>query len=66
MYDASTIALASPLRRPHVARRFTIAVGILLLLAAVIILAVVGGSGPDAAGVFLSALALSTLLAAFP
>ncbi len=66
MYDASTIALASPLRRPHVARRFTIAIAILLLLAAVIILAVVGGSGPDAAHVFLSALALSTLLAAFP
>ena len=66
MYDASTIALASPLRRPHVARRFAIVIAILLLLAAVIILAVVGGSGPDAAHVFLSALALSTLLAAFP
>ena len=66
MYDASQIALASPLRRPRVARRFTIALGMLLLIAAVIILAVVGGSGPQAAHVFLSALALSSLLAVFP
>jgi RsiW-degrading membrane proteinase PrsW (M82 family) len=64
--DASTIALASPLRRPKVARRLTIALSVLLLFAAVIVLAVVGGSGPEAARVFLSALALSTLLAAFP
>jgi RsiW-degrading membrane proteinase PrsW (M82 family) len=66
VYDASTIALASPLRRPQVARRVTIALSVLLLLAAVIVLAVVGGSGPEAAQVFLSALALSTLLAACP
>ena len=66
MYDAATIALASPLRRPEVARRFTITLCILLLLAAVIILAVVGGPGPEAARVFLAALALSSLLALLP
>jgi len=66
MYDAATIALASPLRRPKVARRFAIAMSILLLFAAVIILAVVGGPGPAAAHVFLSALALSSLVAVLP
>jgi len=63
---ASTIALASPLRRPRVAKRTAVALGVLLLFAAVIILAVVGGTGPEAAYVFLRALELSTLLAAFP
>jgi len=66
MRQTSTRALSSPLRRPKVARRFMIAIFILLLLAAVIINAVVGGSGPDAARVFLTALALSSLLAIFP
>jgi RsiW-degrading membrane proteinase PrsW (M82 family) len=66
MYDEATIALASPLRRPAVARRFAIAIGVLLLFAAVVILAVVGGPGPEAAHVFFSALALSSLLAIAP
>ena len=66
MRHTSTRALSSPLRRPRVARRFMIAICILLLLAAVIINAVIGGSGPDAARVFLTALALSSLLAIFP
>jgi RsiW-degrading membrane proteinase PrsW (M82 family) len=66
MYGAATIALASPLRRPKVARGVAITIGVLLLVAAVIILAVVGGPGPEAADVFLSALALSSLLALCP
>jgi protease PrsW len=66
MYDAATIALASPLRRPKVARRCAIAISVLLLFAAVVILAVAGGPGREAAHVFLSALAMSSLLAAFP
>jgi len=63
---ASTIALASPLRRPRVAKRTAVALGVLLLLASVMIRAVVGGGGPEAAYVFLRALELSTLLAALP
>ena len=66
MQDAVYGAIVSPLRRPQVARRTTIALSVLLLISAVIILAVVRGSGPEAAQVFVSALALSSLLAACP
>ncbi len=66
MQQPAGIAIVSPLRRPEVARRTTIALGVLLLLAAVIILLVVNGSGPEAADVFVSALALSSLLALLP
>src|SRR5512134_104634 len=64
MSDA--IPLASPLRRPRVARAVSWAIGVLLLFAAAIICAVVGGLGSEAARVFLSALAFSSLLSAIP
>jgi RsiW-degrading membrane proteinase PrsW (M82 family) len=64
MYTA--VPLASPLRQPRVARAFAIAISILLLLAAVIICAVVGGLGSAAARVFMTALAWSSLLSVLP
>ncbi len=66
MYDPATIPLASPLRRPRVARTVTITLAILLSLAALIICATVGGLGSAATGVFLRALAFSSLLAILP
>lgn len=66
MPDATTIALASPLRRPEVARRATVALVLLLTFAAVVILAVANGSGAEASRVFVTALGMSTLLAALP
>jgi RsiW-degrading membrane proteinase PrsW (M82 family) len=64
MYTA--VPLASPLRQPRVARAFAVAISILLLLAALIICAVVGGLGSAAARVFMTALAWSSLLSALP
>jgi RsiW-degrading membrane proteinase PrsW (M82 family) len=64
MYDA--VPLASPLRQPRVARAFAVAISILLLVAALIICAVVGGLGSAAARVFMTALAWSSLLSALP
>jgi RsiW-degrading membrane proteinase PrsW (M82 family) len=58
--------LSSPLRRPEVARRVTIAVGVLLAIAALVICAAVGGLGSSATQVFLGALAVSTLLSIIP
>ena len=60
------ILLASPLRRPRVARAVSWAIGLLLLFAATIMCAVVGGLGSEAARVFLSALAFSSLLSTIP
>jgi RsiW-degrading membrane proteinase PrsW (M82 family) len=64
MYAA--VPLASPLRQPRVARAFAVAVSILLLLAALIICAVVGGLGSAAARVFMTALAWSSMLSVLP
>jgi RsiW-degrading membrane proteinase PrsW (M82 family) len=58
--------LASPLRRPRVARAIAWVLGLLLALAALVICAVVGGLGSAATGVFLRALALSSALALLP
>jgi RsiW-degrading membrane proteinase PrsW (M82 family) len=58
--------LESPLRRPAVARATAVLLGILLLLAAVVLVLVVGGLGAEAAHVFLRALALSSLLSVVP
>jgi RsiW-degrading membrane proteinase PrsW (M82 family) len=60
------IALESPLRRPAVARRTAMALGLLLLVAAGILCLVVGGLGSEAARVFLRALALSSALSVVP
>jgi RsiW-degrading membrane proteinase PrsW (M82 family) len=54
------------LRQPRVARAFAVAISILLLIAALIICAVVGGLGSAAARVFMTALALSSLLSVLP
>ena len=62
----AAILLASPLRRPRVARAVTNAIGVLLIFAAVVICAVVGGLGSEAAQVFLTALAWSSVLSALP
>ena len=64
MYTA--VPLASPLRQPRVARAFVVAISILLLVAALIICAVVGGLGSAAARVFMTALAWSSLLSVLP
>ena len=67
--DASTTTLpplASPLRRPRVARAVTIALGVLLVLASLIICAIVAGLGSEATRVFLSALAISSALSVVP
>jgi RsiW-degrading membrane proteinase PrsW (M82 family) len=64
MYTA--VPLASPLRQPRVARAFAVAISILLLLAALIICAVVGGLGSAAARVFMTALVWSSLLSVLP
>ena len=66
MSHAATLPLASPLRRPRVARAVTVTLALLLALAALIICAVVGGLGSAATGVFLKALAWSSLLAIVP
>jgi RsiW-degrading membrane proteinase PrsW (M82 family) len=64
--DEGAVALASPLRRPLVARTTTFIIAILLLLAALVLCAVVGGLGSAATWVFLRALAGSTLLSIPP
>lgn len=58
--------LASPLRRPRVARGFAMALGLLLLLAALIICAAVGGLGSEATRVFMWAIAVSSALSVLP
>jgi RsiW-degrading membrane proteinase PrsW (M82 family) len=64
--DVALDPLASPLRRPRVARALTWALVTLLALAALMITAVVGGPGPEAATVFGKALLLSSAMSAFP
>jgi RsiW-degrading membrane proteinase PrsW (M82 family) len=63
---APTDPLASPLRRPRVARAIAWGLGLLLAMAALVICAVIGGLGSAATGVFLRALALSSALALLP
>jgi len=65
-FDETAVPLASPLRRPRVARTVTIAMAVLLLLAALVICAVVGGLGSEATRVFFTALAGSSLLSLLP
>jgi RsiW-degrading membrane proteinase PrsW (M82 family) len=64
MYAA--VPLASPLRQTRVARAFVVAISIVLLIAALIICAVVGGLGSAAARVFMTALVWSSLLSVLP
>jgi len=63
---ASLPPLASPLRRPRVARAVTIATGVMLLVAGLIICVAVGGLGSEATRVFLTALAISSALSVLP
>ena len=63
---STTIPLVSPLRRPRVARAVSISIGLLLVLAALVICAVVGGLGSEAAHVFIVALGFSSLLSVIP
>jgi RsiW-degrading membrane proteinase PrsW (M82 family) len=58
--------LASPLRRPRVARAVAWTLAVLLAFAALVICAVVAGLGSAATGVFLRALALSSVMALLP
>jgi len=58
--------LASPLRRPRVARAAAWTLGLLLAFAALVICAVVAGLGSAATAVFLRALALSSAMALLP
>jgi RsiW-degrading membrane proteinase PrsW (M82 family) len=58
--------LASPLRRPRVARALTWTLAVLLLCAGAVICAVVGGLGSAAARVFVNALAVSSAMALLP
>jgi RsiW-degrading membrane proteinase PrsW (M82 family) len=65
-FDLTLDPLASPLRRPRVARALTWTLGILLAFAALVICAVVAGLGSAATGVFLRALALSSAMSVLP
>lgn len=66
MPDTIGHALASPLRKPRVARITAVGLCILLLLAALIITMVVGGLGSEATKVFFQALAVSSVLSVIP
>ena len=66
MSDTIGYALASPLRKPRVARITAITLAILLLIASVVIVAVVGGLGGEATSVFFQALAMSSVLSVIP
>ncbi len=65
-FDLTLDPLASPLRRPRVARALTWMLGILLAFAALVICAVVAGLGSAATGVFARALALSSAMSLIP
>jgi RsiW-degrading membrane proteinase PrsW (M82 family) len=65
-HDVVLDPLASPLRRPRVAKALTWTLAILLLIAALMICAVVGGLGSAAANVFFRALAVSSALSLLP
>jgi protease PrsW len=58
--------LASPLRRPRVARALTWTLSVLLVMAGLTIAAVVGGLGSEAARVFANALLMSSAMASLP
>jgi protease PrsW len=64
--DATLDPLASPLRRPQVARALAWTLGILLAVASLLICTVVAGLGSAATGVFLRALALSSAMSVIP
>ena len=64
--DLTLDPLATPLRRPRVARALAWTLGILLAFAALIICAVVAGLGSAATGVFVRALALSSAMSLIP
>jgi len=65
-FDLTLDPLASPLRRPRVARALAWTLGILLAFAALVICAVVAGLGSAATGVFVRALALSSAMSLIP
>jgi len=65
-FDLTLDPLASPLRRPRVARALAWTLGILLAFAALVICAVVAGLGSAATGVFVRALALSSAMSMIP
>jgi hypothetical protein len=65
-FDLTLDPLASPLRRPRVARALTWTLGILLAFAALVICAVVAGLGSAATVVFVRALALSSAMSIIP
>jgi RsiW-degrading membrane proteinase PrsW (M82 family) len=65
-FELTLDPLASPLRRPRVARALTWTLAVLLALAALTICAVVAGLGSAATGVFLRALALSSMMSLLP
>jgi protease PrsW len=64
--DVTLDPLASPLRRPQVARALAWTLGILLAFASLLICTVVAGLGSVATGVFLRALALSSAMSVMP
>jgi protease PrsW len=64
--DLTLDPLASPLRRPRVARALAWTLAILLAFASLIICAVVAGLGSTATGVFMRALALSSAMSLIP
>ncbi len=64
--DVTLDPLASPLRRPRVARALTWTLGILLAFASVLICTVVAGLGSVATHVFVRALALSSAMSVIP
>jgi RsiW-degrading membrane proteinase PrsW (M82 family) len=64
--DLSLDPLASPLRRPRVARALTWTLVVLLAFAALVICAVVAGMDSAATGVFLRALAISSAMSLVP
>ena len=64
--DVTLDPLASPLRRPRVARALTWTLGLLLAFASLLICTVVAGLGSAATGVFVRALALSSAMSLLP
>lgn len=64
--DLTLDPLASPLRRPRVARALTWTLAVLLAFAALTICAVVAGLGSAATGVFMRALVLSSAMSLLP
>jgi len=65
-FDSTLDPLASPLRRPRVARALTWTLGILLAFASLLLCAAVAGLGSAATGVFVRALALSSVMSLLP